>query len=402
MIWIEEDQNIEKVSNNDMVAKIAWSKNVSEDFLKLATDYFESGYLTLKEIIDNERHDNVKYDMWFLPAVYLLRQSLELVLKSGLAREIKHNQTLQCTFIENKHNLKDMFETFCNLTNNNFLTIDETEWIEDYINSIEQVDSGSDLFRYPFKDEFMSQYGNDYLDVVHMSNRLMYAFSILHKLIYGSWYSDIELNGNEESKFICLVKSGMFNCDLWDSAWGDGFHKQIIGYSEVAEFLYENYKKTKDITVFYPMVFLLRNAIEIGLKRLLHINTEVRVDTKRIITKRNSHLLHKDLWKSVLPIVTHYAEKTGNDINTIDLAESYIISIKHLDKNGDKFRYPCGYNLQYYFDDREFDVENVFTYMTALFKFIDSCQSWLSYIQDIENEIRSEWLSEMRSYEDVW
>ena len=38
------------------------------------------------------------------------------------------------------------------------LTLDEYNWIKTYLFSLEKVDAKSDLFRFPFEDDFLSVY----------------------------------------------------------------------------------------------------------------------------------------------------------------------------------------------------------------------------------------------------
>ncbi|MGU8130494.1 hypothetical protein [Clostridium perfringens] len=133
----------------------------------------------------------------------------------------------------------------------------------------------------------------------------------------------------------------------------------------------------------------MRNAIEIGLKRLLHINMEKGIDEHIIRRKRNSHLLYKDLWNSIKPMLVYYSEEDNQDKETLDLVEIYIVELNSIDKNGDMFRYPCSFSNEYKFNDEEVDVENFYSYMLGLFHFIDSCDSWLDNIRNYEMEMRS-------------
>jgi hypothetical protein len=396
-IWVEEDKDINEIINPEMKINIKWSKKPSVDYLELSRQYMNAGYVTLKEVIEVQHNDNIKYDMWFLPGVYMMRQAIELLVKAGLAAKGATKSELQNMFIYSKHNVKELYNTYKGKFGLDELSCNEQMWLETYLASIEEVDSSSDLFRYPFKDQFMQQYGEKALDVWHMGNRLIYCYSTLNKMIHGEWFEGDELDYKEEPRFIELASSGINNCYLWDSPWSDGFHKQVVGYSEVATFLYGKFEKSKEKTLFYPIVFLLRNAIEIGLKRLLHMKMEESVDEHIIRGKRNSHKLYKDLWKSIKPMLTHYSKEDNQDEDTLELVENYIKTLNEIDLKGDVFRYPSSYSHEYKFNDKEVDVENFYRYLLGLFHFVDSCDSWLGYIKDIEAELRSEWEAEMRS-----
>lgn len=388
-VWVEKDKNIKKILNEEMKIHVKWNKKADKDYLELSRQYMNASYITLKDVIECQYNSNIKYDAWFLPGIYMMRQAIELLLKAGFAVEGATKSELQKIFIVNKHNLKELYNIFKDRYCIKKLNESEKMWLEKYLDSIELVDSSSDLFRYPFKDKFMHQYGNEALDIRKMSNKLIYCYSTLNKMIFGEWFNEVELDIEEEPQFIHLAKTAINNCYLWDLPWSDGFHRQVIGYSDVATFLFERFKESNDGGLFYPIVFLMRNAIEIGLKRILHIKMEQSIDENTIIKKRNSHLLYKDLWKSIKPMLVHYAEECNYDKETLDLAETYIESLNSLDKNGDMFRYPCTFSNEYKFNNKEVDVENFYSYMLGLFNFIDGCNSWLEEINDWEMKMRS-------------
>lgn len=400
-VWIEKNKNIKCIMNEEMKIHIEWSKKPGEDYVRLSRQYMDTGYITLKEIIEKPHNSNIKYDMWFLPGVYLVRQAIELLIKAGIAINGATKSELQAIFLTSKHNVMELYKVYKNRYGVERLSQVEQKWLEQYIESIELVDSSSDLFRYPFKDDFMQQYGDKALDVYHMGIRLIYCYSTLNKMIYGEWFDGAKLNPEEKPQFLQLANTALNNCYLWDSPWSDGFYKQITGYSEVATFLFGKFKKTINQELFYPIVFLMRNAIEIGLKRLLHMQLDHSGIDERIIRhKRNSHLLYKDLWNSIKSMLIHYAEMDNQNKETLELAEMYIRSLDSLDRNGDMFRYPCSYSNEYKFNNEEVDVANFYNYFLAVFRFIEGCDAWLRNIRDYEMEMKIEYESEMRSYMD--
>jgi hypothetical protein len=389
-VWINKDANIKAKINDEMILHFKWSKDLEADYMLLSRGYADSGFEILKDIIEGS-HNNRKYDTWFLPAVYLMRQSIELILKAGLSGSGMCKKDLQDVFVENKHNVIGLYNVFRMNFGVANLSTHEQMWLEKYLNSIEVIDSKSDLFRYPFKDEFMEQYGNKSLDIFIMSNRLMYCYSVLNKMLYGKWYENIIPQLNEDAHFFQVTDNNINNCYLWNSPHSDGFYKQIEGYRDVAVFLFQNFESGKEEKYFYPIAFLMRNAIEIGLKRLLHIKMAEGIEKKKNINFRNSHLLYKDLWQSIKPMLIHYAKKSKQNLEDLEIAEQYIISLDTIDKKGDTFRYPCSFSHEYKCKDYEVDVFNFFEYMLSLFYFIDSCNTWLKNQRDFENEMMSEY-----------
>ena len=55
-------------------------------------------------------------------------------------------------------------------------------------------------------------------------------------------------------------------------------------------------------------------------------------------SKRRSHLLYRELWKNVRPMIEYYAKVQGQDLEIIDIVESQIQELGNIDKNGDIFR----------------------------------------------------------------
>lgn len=383
---IAESSSFYYVKNELHKIEIKWSKNICNDLKDLSKSYFDSAYEICLEIVENDINDNEKYDMWFLPCVYLFRQSIELIIKAGLAQIIKSKPKLQEGLLRGKHNLVVLFEIY--RENIDIINLDEAEqsWIEKYLKSIEVVDENSDLFRYPFNDDFLSQYRNEFLDIADIGNRFILCHSILNKCFFKEIYEDNEEIFKEAPKFLSLASNGINNCYLWESPWGDSFHKQIIGHSNTGEYLFDKYMKTKESKYVYPVIFLLRNAIELALKRLIYVQTRVKVPDSKVRKIRNTHLLYKDLWKNIKPVLIYYAEISGEDLQQLEIAEKYIKEISSIDKNGDMFRYPFSYSFEYRFNNKIIDFENVYIYLQSIFSFLDGCDGMLDNIKEYEND----------------
>lgn len=388
--WIKANHSFYDVSEG---TKIRWKGNYHEDLYDLSKAFFVCAYETTKDIVE-DIHNNTKYDMWFLPSIYMFRQSIELLLKALLARHMAKRHDIEVAFAKCKHNLEEIYSNY--EKNNSSIQISEDEiiWIKKYLKSIEIVDKNSSLFRYPFKDSFLQQYKNSFLDICEMGNLFLNAYAILDKEYTGredKTIMTIDLTMN--SDFLIFASNGFGNCYLWESPWGDGFHKQIIGYSKVAEFIYSKYDEDKDSSRLFPMLFLIRNAIELAVKRLLFVKVGNRVDTKIVRKSKNSHLL-TELWNAVEPMLSYYANEHGEDINDLSLLKRYIQELNGFDKNGDAFRYPFDFNMTYRFNDKTIDINNAFKWMISIFNILDGCDYMLSDIADYESERAAEVMDE--------
>ncbi|NOW89771.1 hypothetical protein BCD91_001794 [Clostridium beijerinckii] len=119
-----------------------------------------------------------------------------------------------------------------------------------------------------------------------MGNNLLQCYSLIRKCLDKGNDSDIiEFDKDRISQFLQLATHGIGNCYLWDSIFSDGFHKQVVGYSEAAEFLFCKCDNITNKEKAYPLLFLLRNSLELGLKRMFYKSVEHGVPKKLLIIK---------------------------------------------------------------------------------------------------------------------
>ena len=145
---------------------------------------------------------------------------------------------------------------------------------------------------------------------------------------------------------------------------------------------------------------MCRNTIELCLKRLFYSRVEKGVSLKIFNSKRRSHLIKKDLWKNVKPVIVMYAQASGNDLEIIEIVDKALCKINDIDKNGDIFRYPTSYSLEYKFDNVKIDISNIYKYSKSLINFLDGCDSMLDEIAEYESDMKAEYAAEMSAYID--
>ena len=328
--------------------------------------------------------------MWFLPSMYLFRQGMELGIKALICDVVASKNKIQQIFLGCKHDLYMLFEAY-EAETTLALTLGEYNWIKKYLFSLEEVDVKSDLFRFPFEDDFLSVYRDKFLDVVDMANSMLQAYGIIQKCLQIPESGRIDrFDPARSSNFLQFASHGFGNCFLWESLSGDGFHKQVLGYSLATEFLFYECDEISREDKTFAILFLLRNLIELGLKRMFYKTIEHGVPRNIFLSKRRSHLLYKELWKNVRPMIEYYAKAQGQNLEIIDIVESQIQELGNIDKNGDIFRYPTSYSLEYRFDNIDIDLKNAYEFMQAIFNFCDGCDSEFEVVADWESDMRNE------------
>ena len=383
-----EDMDLWKVENSKYTITIKWSHNCFQDYRKLSYNFFECGWYVFNEVF-HEQKDTIKWDTWFLTGVFLLRHSIELALKAVLCREFEKKNTIQETFKECKHDISALFQKYCEVKKQKCLSKEEGEWLKEYLISIEVVDKKSDTFRFPFSDEFISQYDQKILDVKSVINNILQAFSLVHKILErGSINDQVIFNDNLEPSFFVFADARIGNCYLRKDLFGKGFYSRIEGYTEVIDYIY-NIKEISLENKSYPLICMLRNDIELYLKCLLRYDVEQPIEIKgKRRTKERSHKIKKDLWKYVRPVLEYYGKEQCDDtLESLDIVEAKLNSIDSLDENGDMFRYPTSYSLEYKMDKKTFDLQNVYEYMRAIINFLDTCEIMLSIAVEYEADM---------------
>ena len=106
-----DEMDFWKINDNSHLISIKWTRNLSCDYQKMAEEFFRCGHSIFNEVIESG-HDNIKSDMWFLPGIFMLRQSIELLLKSLICRVHMHKPEIQADLVECKHNLYELYKRY--------------------------------------------------------------------------------------------------------------------------------------------------------------------------------------------------------------------------------------------------------------------------------------------------
>lgn len=72
-----------------------------------------------------------------------------------------------------------LFHKYTDVRLENYLTEEEEDWLIRYLDSLEEVDKKSDMFRFPFEDEFLSKYRDKFLDNVDVANNMLQGYALV-------------------------------------------------------------------------------------------------------------------------------------------------------------------------------------------------------------------------------
>ena len=78
-------------------------------------------------------------------------------------------------------------------------------------------------------------------------------------------------------------------------------------------------------------------------------------------------------------------------MSVLSLVEAQLTEVESIDKNGDNFRYPTSFSLEYRVNDIDLDIKNVYEFMLGIINFLNGCDALLEHISDCEADMRNEY-----------
>lgn len=396
--WIRSNMDLYHIGeNNEHIITFTNSGNLAVDFYEYAQNFYEAAEFVIHYLGEEaaENHDIAKLDLWYFATVYLYRQSLELLLKAGIFQVVTDTSGRKDIVGEIRHDLKQSFEKLIEVKG---LTIDENEnakWVREYLADISRIDKESDMFRYPFGSNFKALFEKQTsISLIATHDNMNKAYRVA-KEIYDVGNFPAQIYESYSPQLI--IEGGYY---YQQSVVGykysrNSFYPYFSSYFEVGNFLKDIIITQKKANLFMPMCYLYRNAVELGLKRV--IVEESHIDNAKAvkITRKKKHSI-LGLWNSIADEIIQYANAPDDD-TTIEDAQQYIQTFHDFDLSSDLFRYPCNKNMESYFlDTKKFDIENVASCFEELCNFLDAVDSMLSEIKDYEAEMAAE----MASYSD--
>lgn len=377
-LWPGEYASIWDRSDNSELTDFKWTGNYVEDYINLATQYKDAGYAVLNEVIQSE-NNHIKTDTWFLAGVFMLRQSIELMLKAKVYKAFPDKRRVQQVLVEERHDLSGLLDCIVNAESNVSFPEQDLEWLKKYIFEIEMFDKKSNLFRYPFEVAFLKKYSETSLDIREVGNRMLVAFDIISEFLLH----DCEVQSNSHNleltpEFFVTAGNGVDGCRIgWGSynrSCDENYYDVIEGYEDVSEFLIYMERNSEEMFFPFPILFSLRHLIELELKQLASSEFQ---EIKNLRIRLKSHRLRPKLWMKIRPVV----EKIGNSSaasSPLDSVDYLVSEFDKLDRKGDFFRYPAEFNHGSHNLPEPMDLLQVQRCVRSVTNFFEGCDGAFS------------------------
>lgn len=389
--WVRPDMDLSHIGgNNEYLITVANSGNLETDFYVYSQSFYEAAENVIHYLGEEaaEKQDIAKLDLWYFAMVYLYRQSLELLLKAGIFQTITDNVDRKNIVGNIRHDLKQAYEKLIEVKGLSISDNENGKWLMDYLSDISRIDRESDMFRYPFGNNLKVLFDRQTnISLVATHDNMDKAFSII-KGIYDT--GDILEQEIEAYEPHLIIEGGHY---YQQSVVGykysqHAFYPYYSSYEEVGNFLKGVIMAEKKANLFMPMCYLYRNAVELGLKRLIIEDSHIDNSKALKIVRKKKHSI-LGLWNSIADEIKEYANAPEDD-TTLNDSQRYIQTFHNFDQSSDLFRYPCNKNMEPYFlDEKKFDIENVASCFEELCNFLDGVDGMLSVVQAYEAEMVS-------------
>lgn len=368
------------------------------DFHRYANNFYEAALVIINKLIgsDSEKTNIAQLDLWYFALIYLYRQSIELMLKANIFDLVKGEQDRKDIIGLVRHDVGAAFDKIIEISGIDISSNDNSKWLQQFLNDISRIDRESDMFRYPFGSNLRVLFENQtHISLVATFYNFGRAFDILRQF-YDTKQITTEKYEEEYDPKLIVEGGHYYQTSVVGYKYHTrSFHPYYTSYEECAKYLTDYIKKTGKKHLFMPMCYLYRNAIELGLKRII-IEDSSTIDVEKAlkICKKKKHSI-LGLYNSIKPEID--AHDNGTD-TTLEDVYKYINSFHDVDTTSDKFRYPCDNDLNVHFaKETKLDIDNVASCFEELITFLDGVSHMFSYEKDIKAEMEAEYAAEMAS-----
>lgn len=371
-----------ELKNNKYYFEIKWFNNHCKDLKKLSDAYANVGYSIANQLICKYNKNCMDYTLkediiyYTFSGIYSFQLSIELLLKAIIAK-FKGKNSLFQNIQKNRHNI---YNLFLYVKSNLNILDDKCIYLEKYLENMCSIDSQCTLFRYP--DIYKYSKLNKNIDVYKTFKNLLKCYNVLEKI-----FNKEDFNDMDEDNFLYFNKKNCINGIYLDFY---GIEYRIMefsyGYYQTAKMLFSNIDNTFDnfdFTKSFPIIFFMRNAIELIHKNII-LQHNQRVNNKKELKNHNN----KDLLKTIEKFLKEYFNYA--DFNNPDTKlKTYLKEINALekfDKNSYTFRYPFSKNLDYKLNNINLDLKNIFDILEEIFEFLVGINEGMANLISQEKE----------------
>ena len=260
----------------------------------------------------------------------------------------------------------------------------DIEWLEGFAFSASLWDPKADLLKYPpsrksnrlFDDSHIDD--NGFVDIEETSRTLITAYRLISRC-----FEDGESNSpicQANTSYFSIGGIGIGDCSFRRSKTSDKYYLVAEGFADAAKIVYSESCLTWREKCF-PLLFLLRHAIELELKHL--------TCGRNVIGAKGDpgHKLEQ-LWKAPKDILGDRARGSGWDLSLLDSVSQRLEELSKLDKGGFLFRYPVNKSMEYKIPGgKTLDVRSIYECQMAVIEFLDGCNSVIDEMADYELEM---------------
>lgn len=390
--WIHPDVDFYHVDKSSLtVIVISNSEDLAFDFYQYANNFFDAAESIMLYLLTEAagRKDIGKLDVWYFALLYLYRQSLELILKSVIFQLVT-NKVSQKDIISNvRHDIRQAFDKIVDLKHISIESSENGIWLLNFLSDISRIDNSSDMFRYPFGNDLHVLFSDQtHISLLATHFNMNKAFQIIDALYNTGAITEEIIEGNEPK---LIIEGGSY---YQQSVVGYKYHERAFypyfsAYSETAAFLKEKIISEKKTDFFMPMCYLYRNAIELGLKRIIIEDSHFDQEKALKILRKKKHSI-VGLWNSVSEEFKNNPH-VSEDRLTLEDAQKYVQTFHDIDCQSTLFRYPCDNDINIYFSTpTTFDVENVASCFEEFCNFLDGVDGLLGQIKEYEAEMAAD------------
>ena len=385
--WPKSNMNLDTLGNdNNNFVEVQNTGVIEKDFYRYANNFNEAGDEIMKHIIESQ--DISKLDIWYFALIYLYRQSLELMLKANIFKVVQDENDRKSIIGLVRHDLKEAFNKLVEITGIDINSNDNLIWLSKFLEDISNIDRESDMFRYPFSNNMSVLFEKQTHIALDATYYNMYrAFDILSEYYNNGKFSEKEYEYKYEPKLFIEGNNYYMESVVGYKYGQRSFYPYYSSYQECGDYLSELVTKGNKKHLFMPMCYMFRNAIELGLKRIIVEDSKIDNEKRYKILKRKKHSI-LGLWNSVVDEIKLLNTDSNN--TTLDDVIKYINAFHNIDITSDLFRYPCNKEMESNFlSMKTYDVTNIRDCFLDLLNFLDCVSMAMSNNNELEEEINS-------------